>query len=607
MPYRPELEHMKDVFAQYLDRKVFLYDGKFPEGVWMCDVQDERMSVAQQLRDRFDTYFKGGNLDYIGHCFKVSTDKYWESPNESFGYFCSRKNFANVTPRMERRFAWFEKQRQAYRMIPPSRVQGYASFAKYDRLQFDVDEEAMRQAGEWTKVHFAPYCLGSRVMDVVSVWEAMDKQTSSGYPWSLQWPKKSMIPIDVVQDVCDLYWESLAKERCDYVPLWTCSQKRELRSREKIDAGRIRTFTASPFEQTVCMNRMCLDMNERFYSSNPFTWSFVGCSKFSSGWDRLYRKLAKHPCAFELDEKDFDCSLLAYLMYGQAQLRFEMLRGDDQTAENKRRLWNLYDQAVHSLVVMEDGLLVRKHTGNPSGSANTIVDNTMILFRLFAYAWILLHEEYLPEKKVLYTEFMRDVSAKLNGDDNTYSCAKDVSEWFNPSNIARVWSSIGVVTKTPCEAPRKVEECEFLSQAFVKLGRDFMPTQGPGVWCPSPETDRVLCSLMWASKKQDVRWHFLRACALRLDSWANIDCREILSDYITYLLNSHWRDSLIGEIDGIPIEQILGLWRSDMWCWALYTGLERVIDGNACLPFQNFESSVSFTDSVLREYRLDAK
>jgi hypothetical protein len=138
--------------------------------------------------------------------------------------------------------------------------------------------------------------------------------------------------------------------------------------------------------------------------------------------------------------------------------------------------------------------------------------------------------------------------------------------WFNPVNIARVWSGIGVTTKTPSFAPRKLSECSFLSTGFVY-------SEEMKMFFPKPESDRVLCSLMYGSEINDVRWHYLRACALRLDSYWNEAVRVIISEYLVYL-NRLFADQLVGVVNNVSFEVIRNMWKSDLWIEALYAGYE---------------------------------
>jgi hypothetical protein len=119
----------------------------------------------------------------------------------------------------------------------------------------------------------------------------------------------------------------------------------------KLLENKIRTFTASPVEHSVALNRFCLDMNNRFYRSHGKTWSFVGCSKFLQGWNALFARLGIHPFAFELDESEYDSSLFVRAMYGQMEIRWDMLADEHKTAENSLRFQRLYDDIVHSVIV----------------------------------------------------------------------------------------------------------------------------------------------------------------------------------------------------------------------------------------------------------------
>jgi hypothetical protein len=328
-------------------------------------------------------------------------------------------------------------------------------------------------------------------------------------------------------------------------------------------------FLASPFELSCSLNRICLDQNNRFYDfANDGIWSTVGLTKFVGGFDAIYRRLNKHPNAFELDESQFDSSLFQELMLGNRDIRWSFLREQDRTPETQLRLWRLYDAIVYAVTVMENGELIQKDTGNPSGSSNTIVDNTMALFRLFAYAWIVLCKKV--GRATSYEDFMANVEAALCGDDNTFTVSDAVVHFFNPTSIKEVWDALGVRTKTPCFSPRPLSEVQYLSQGFAY--HDEL-----GVWIPVPEAERVLSSLLYGSDVDDVRWHFLRACALRMDSWGNPTCRSVIAEYLEYL-NLYYRDELVGTVDrpkgGITMETIRSNWKSDAWIEALYCGVE---------------------------------
>lgn len=506
----------------------------------------------------WNRYFTKGFVDRIGKVNRFVNYRNKEFQNSSFAQFCATRK--RVIP-------------DSYRMIFARDFSGFSSISKYDKFQPVLDERIWKLSGDWTLNHFL--CKMGKSIEISKdcVLDDMDKTTSCGYPWSLQFHKKSEFLASPSAQVLDDYWAKLALPEDTIVPIWTCSQKIEMRPLAKVLANNVRTFTASPIEHSYATNRLCLDFNTRFYASANETWSFVGCSKYSGGFDNLVSRLTygsveksqvKDSNAFELDESEYDSSIFERALIGQRDLRWAMMSPVSQTIENRCRLWKLYDSIVHSVIVLENGELCQKHTGNPSGSANTIVDNTMILFRLFAYAFI----ELAVEQGIApsYEYFMTHVEAALNGDDNTFTTSDVVVGWFHPAHISRVWTAIGVTTKTPCESPRKITDCEFLSQGFV-WDKDVQ------CWLPSPETEKVLCSLMWGSSCDDPRWHLLRAHALRIDSFGNKECRAILADYIDYL-NMEFKEQLHGALNGLTMLNIRAVWKSDDWLSALYAGTE---------------------------------
>jgi len=332
-----------------------------------------------------------------------------------------------------------------------------------------------------------------------------------------------------------------------------------------LELGKIRTFTAAPIEHSVATNRLCLDMNERFYDSVHDTWSCVGINKYMYGWTQFYERLNRLPNAFALDQVDYDASLFQFALYGQMEIRRSYLQ--NASTEDLIRLEGVYDSIINSVIILENGDVIRKHTGNPSGSSNTVVDNTMILFRLFAYAWIILSknkDDKNGDSFCSYKAFMEHVEAGLYGDDNTYTTSNDVVDWFTTAAIGEIWTSIGVTTKSESDVPMKLEEVTFLSQGFKR---------DDNIWYPVPETNKILSSILYGSKIDDVRWHYLRACALRIESFGNLECRKIISGYIQYL-DIHYKNQLVGVCNGVPFSEIEGVWKSDEYIRMLYSGRE---------------------------------
>lgn len=521
--------------------------------------------------------FRSGFVKHLGNVNRFCKFSFVEHANESFLDFCKS---VNLSPHF------------THRQVHCNVEAGYKSAAKYDRPQPSYNADSFKIACSWVRQHFNPYVAGARIVDLDIVVQDLDRSTSAGYPWNMKYHNKGEMFDDGFYDPINYYWDHIGKTNyilpvsCDfsqdYHPIWTSTEKREIREIQKLLDNKIRTFTASPVEFTTASNRMCLDFNNMFYAAEK-SCSFVGRSKFNQGWHNLYLRLGKHPTGFEFDASTYDASLFRAALFDQMEMRWEAYPSQYQTTENRRRLFHIYSEIVNSVIVLEteNGIadLIMKNTGNPSGSGNTIVDNTMVLYRIFAYCWIRL----CPEEIFLqgYNAFNDNVCMALNGDDNTVTVSPLALQFFNAPNIIRTAAELGIVLTTPSEVDRPYMQLSFLSHNAVVINacqQDWI--------LPAPITERVLSSLMYGSECNDIRWHLLRACALHVDSWANVTLRRILSDYIKYILRYH-KTELIGEINGIKMQNIFNMIRTDEWCLMLYVGLESGVGTVKQIPHKN--------------------
>jgi len=520
-----------------------------------------------------------------------------------------------------------------YHMCHPQPDSNYRGTSKYEREQPVLDQEAWYISGEWTYKHWMPYMSNSVVVEHdIATAEAI-KTTSPGYPHNLAYPKKRdyFDSEEFISNQED-YYERLSTD--NPIPtFWNLADKYELRAKTKTVLGKIRAFCASSATHSHANTRLCHDMNRKFYKSAGRTVSFVGATKYYGGWNRLINRLKRHKLGFELDESDYDASIFREALWGQCDLRFRMLRPDHQTPENMMRLHNLYYDIVHSIMVTPLGDVIVKDTGNPSGQGNTIVDNTMILYRLLCYAWIVLWKKQFSgdaerlkelQKQLIFNEvlnnpnvdevsieeeitlikkralsqfnFHANVEMVLNGDDNTFTCSDDVNGWFNARNVAEVWTNIGVTTKSPSWDPLPVEQLNFLSHSTRY-------DEGMGLYLPVPEHERIMDSLLHASNNPDVRWSLLRAYALRIESWPNLKTREAIWSYINYIWTKH-ADWLSGSVmmiktgEWMTYTEIANILMSDKELEKLYGGYECSESSPGVRSFSELERVQKFVDAA---------
>jgi len=523
------------------------------------------------------------------------------------------------------------KWEHKYAMAVPTPDTGYKSLCKYEKVQPVIDEEIWDMACQMTEDHYRPYMCNSKVITLDAAEAECNKQTSNGYPITLKYPvKENWLYEDgslreEYRTIQRKYFEDIATVEGART-FFTASQKYEMRLRTKLLEGKIRTFTASSVTHNLAMSQLCHDMNQKFYASHGKTMSCVGMSKYYGNWHSMITDLMQFTFGWALDESDYDSSFFRRQLWAQMRMRFRFLSREFQTIENWNRLVHLYFDIIYTIMVTPQGDVIVKNTGNPSGQNCTIVDNTIGLTRFLYYAFIKLWRQYfiadfdrekeiqrelvslsyvddsqeqdlleelqmIDDRRCTAANFHKHVCAKLCGDDNTFSVADSWLSWFNGKNIAEVWTSLGVKTKSDDWEPRKVVDLDFLSQTtkwFPDLGR----------YLPVPEMEKTMDSLLFGSTSVDPRWSLLRAFALRLESWPNEGARELIWDYISYMWANN-KDKLVGSVKiptggTITYDNILHSFMSDRDIANLYCGFETssmrvVYDMLRVVIYQNHE------------------
>jgi hypothetical protein len=301
------------------------------------------------------------------------------------------------------------------------------------------------------------------------------------------------------------------------------------------------------------MNRLCWHFNQLFYNTANTHWGFPGATKYRGGWHKLYTRLNRFANAFEQDQKAYDQSLTSYMLRSICELRIAFMSATDR-ALHASRMRAYYAGVINSCCVLMNGDFVMKHRGMPSGCSNTIVDNTIILFQLFCYAWCVLSPDSQWNRLGV---MLGHVVAALCGDDNTGTISEDVFPWFNPPAISRVWSSLGIITHE-AENTQRLLDCSFMSMKFKMLASRIVVSV--------PDYQRVMCSLIFGPVKgRHPRLAYLRACALRLECFYETAAFEACTLNAQWLLSKFYDHIMVDPQPacGVTPDQVFGVFLHD--------------------------------------------
>lgn len=386
---------------------------------------------------------------------------------------------------------------------------GLAKFGKKTPVTYN--QEAFKCAVAMMRRHFR-VLRGCKKASMIDIVKGMKLDTSCGPALKTLYANKGEALADArFWEFYSLFRESMLKTGGS-ISYWGACSKQELRENEKVDEAKTRVFMSGSLFMYLFMSVYCKDFNDKFYASVFETASCVGMSKFSGGFDYIFSRLKNKFNCGSLDASGWDTSMFEDMMWEIAQFRSDCLNQVLDPIECAIAMCNIYAQVSNSFIVTPSGEVCQKEQGNPSGSSNTIVDNTLGHYILKAYDWVVLTvatpqfsdwEEYAD----LFDE---NVSLLLFGDDDMFSVSDEYKDVYNPRSIIKASAELGFVLTTEREDLHLSTELSFLSHA-VRPNRN-------GYLVPYLPLDR-LCSAALYSQSSNVEIRAQRLSNLRYEGY----------------------------------------------------------------------------------------
>jgi hypothetical protein len=449
----------------------------------------------------------------------------------------------------------------------------YKGLCKYGVPHPTINSKAWEFSKECIQREFFPVMCNSTIVDQETVISQLDKKTSNGtFLKYLFGNKGKFFEHPLSRDYLQDYWDLLLHREKMIHCLRQMSDKYEVRPTDKLKENKIRVFTADETASIVANNRFSLHMNQKFYMNHTKFSSVVGRSKFYAGFQIFFEMIRRFKLFFSTDVSGWDTVQFFLLQVEQMMFRWSCLRREDQTQDNWARFSNYYLSTIMSFLHAIDGNIYFKQFGVCSGFGNTLIDNTINLFRVWTYVFADLyfasHDDQLVfdtltavynsspidslqkaivsrklqdfEKDTLSYDMMNTkIGMLLTGDDNTHGVCDSITSWFNVDSVTKSFLKLGITMNYEHILPKSIEEVTFLSQHWVKIPQI-------KIYLPSPDFGKVIGSLIHGCKSPDPRWSLMRAFALRIECWANLQAREAVEDYIKFMYSTH-REFLTGE------------------------------------------------------------
>lgn len=281
--------------------------------------------------------------------------------------------------------------------------------------------------------------------------------------------------------------------------LHRCVDRLLLDARE--DSPHVVPFVAYLKDEPVKMKKVYTsDRKTRIFFSGPFEYLLAYRIYFGAAMFRITETFHHHPIKVGISDqmKDWHMMTAQLRSYGTHAFASDVASFDSNVHQNfLKGVCKVYDQiygqctndpttmveqskirrALHYSIEGAYVLAMRKcfklKQAQVSGHPGTAVENSMIMWCLYAMCFISLAKIYDPTK-ANYAAFKDNVKLAVYGDDNICT-VKDGCPWFNFNSFAKQAHEFGFnitdAAKTGGEIPdyNTLEELEFLKRRFITV------------------------------------------------------------------------------------------------------------------------------------------
>jgi len=399
----------------------------------------------------------------------------------------------------------------------------YKSLNKYAvKQRFAPDGPAWAYSYDFMNELWAPQMANTRVATHEECIWAMDGTKAAGPPFydyktTYEWMEHYGAYLDA----------SFKDPLNSWMNLWNCKVKEELRPTEKLEQGKVRTFTASNKAYQYMFNRLFnYQQNRIIEGCGVEAGHTVGLSKYAAHWTELGNFLDELPFKFDYDVDTCDGEVQNHEKVDYLENKWDNLRKEDRNEHNRLVFRLIVMTELFSLVVDQFGTVWLIPNGTKSGSPDTAISTTWIIKRRFVYSFFKLMGFDRPgcyrEACDAYVKHVRHLG---QGDDGVFSVSEEAVTKFNFTTIKKLWEEHGWHMSTLSALPRDLDSVVFLSNWFRRYEQ---------WWIPVPATNKALASMAY-TRKRTPAMALVRAFALYQECFYSDEIRERLALHIARL------------------------------------------------------------------------
>jgi len=281
---------------------------------------------------------------------------------------------------------------------------------------------------------------------------------------------------------------------------FTTTAKDELRTLDRVEAGKTRAFAAAPLHFVVLFRQYYLDMFSHMFETRIDNCSLMGINPLSKEWSYLVSKLTSiaHPSeeAFLAgDFTNFDGTLnqsLLWSIFEFIEAEYSKYPSEERDPLIAEAMWN---EITNSRQIFGN-TIINVTRGMPSGHPGTGPVNSLYNSALlFFVVYKILTDLNTRESFDIRRDLVKHMKVFVFGDDNILSFSKEIRALLDPSMIQTKMAQYGHIYTSDDKNVKTVKYVK-LNQISI-LKRRFTYNDRLSVWMAPLELPSVLEPLNW--------------------------------------------------------------------------------------------------------------
>nr|WPR16531.1 MAG: RNA-dependent RNA polymerase [Avian associated picorna-like virus 42] len=216
-----------------------------------------------------------------------------------------------------------------------------------------------------------------------------------------------------------------------------CSLKDQCIKQKHVEAGKVRVFYPTPFEDMIYGKALFGDFWEFYQKEWQFFRNTITINELSHDWTELAHSIMRHSNYMDLDFAEWDKHAPAEFIFAAYSLVIEVIDNKTSDGWKDARYVHAYNM-IRSIMVDGRTAFMTEHSVK-SGSSDTTPINSIIGVLYLFYVFSDL------TGIVDYEVFNSNVTSFHNGDDMVISVSDEYADIFNYNTLVDAFSRIGLI------------------------------------------------------------------------------------------------------------------------------------------------------------------